>query len=230
MLNVYWDEDFTSSENVFLSTDQYFDDCITADALQQPIYKLLIESIDHCTVNSKGIVTHLNNVYTTTVDRLSTGVKQLILVLFTADMEGVPAFLGSRFGDNCWDWVYLFSHLNSFSQRPLSICLDCITLTFDHTVKIKCTDPKGLIMETPYQVQRYAHISSAEEEMLQKDLSVDPVRNRPRNPPYFDSFRHLCKEPDQVCSMDDLNRIAEQVLAKETENSREPNLHRFVNM
>lgn len=55
MLNVYWDEDFISSEDVFLSTDQYFDDCITADALQQPIYKLLIESIDHCTVDSKGI-------------------------------------------------------------------------------------------------------------------------------------------------------------------------------
>ncbi len=213
MIQVYWNDDFESMDNVFFTTDQYFDDCIDFKTLQQPIYQLLIRSIDNCILEESGVIKHISGAYTTTIDKLSTGLKQTILVLYTSGMEGVPSFLASRFGDNCWDWVFLFSHLQLFKEMPLSICMDCIPMHYDATVKFEGTSTNGLLINSPIQLKAFAQLSLADVEICQSSLDNSPVYSRPRNPPYFDAFRCLCQSPEQVFSISDLNSIANKLLA-----------------
>ncbi len=196
--------------SVFYSYPNFFRAFFTNDLYNTPFFKLLILAVDNSDISPQGVVVNREINLPVSVQELSSGVKQLITMVIMAnnsDYPELPDYIGSRIGDNCWDWMFLISHLDYFREKPLKLIMNYIPPVHDKTVYSNCFSQEGDVIRNQEELYLYVFREL-------KGISLEPcmVKDNPRNPPYFDAFRHLCQSPEQICSLEQLNHIAQQVL------------------
>ncbi len=200
---------------VFTDVFGYFDTIIPNHFLDQPICKLVARSIENADLRGDGTFVNLDSNLSLYTSFLSGGTKQLLTVLYAGNDSQIPPYLGCYFGDNCWHWVWLFSHLTEFSQSPLRIFIDSDIVHYDSQIKIYAKTDQGYLT-SPAQV-RDKYIGDVVLEGGKWNFSQNNSEGSIDDPPYFSEFRKYCATPNQLCSISDLNDLASEIL-KDLEN------------